>query len=48
MKNLLKCQVMMTIQRNFIRLLDYLIGIDLAKQTDTTIPQKINFTEKLE
>ena len=25
-----------------------LIGIDLSRQTNTTTPQKINFTEKLE
>ena len=32
-------------------LLDYyykLIGIDLSRQTNTSIPQKINFTGKLE
>ena len=38
MKNLLKCQGMMT----------KLIGIDLSRQTNTSIPQQINFVGKLE
>ena len=50
MKNLLKCQGMM------INLLDYsyhqnyykIIGIDLSRQANTSIPQQINFIGKLE
>ena len=38
MKNLLTCQGMMT----------KLIGIDLSRQTNTSIPQQINFVGKLE
>ena len=53
-KNLLKCQEMMTIQQEYF--LDYfyhqkyykLIGIDLSKKTNASIPQQINFVGKLE
>ena len=54
MKNLLKCsRIDGYITGN---LLDYLyhqnycklIGIDLSSQTNTSIPQRISFTEKLE
>ena len=54
MKNLLKCQK----NEDFTtgNLLDYLyhqkyyklIGIDLSRQTNTSIHQQINFTEKLD
>ena len=53
MKNLLKFQEWWLYKRN---LLDYLyhqnyykrIGIDLSRQTNTYIPQQINFVGKLE
>ena len=50
MKNLLKCQEIMIIQQEFIRLSvsSKLIGIDLSRQTNTNIPQQINFIRKLE
>ena len=52
MKNLSKCQEMMTIQQktyysyhqNFYKL----ISIDLSRQVNTNIPQQLNFTGKLE
>ena len=53
MKNLLKIQIWWLYKRN---LSDYLyhqnyhkrIGIDLSRQTNTNIPQQINFVGKLE
>ena len=51
MKNLSKCQEMMTIQQKtylIICTIKYIIGVDLSRQTNTTIPQKIKFIGKLE
>ena len=52
MKNLLKCNNDYT-TRNLLdysfHQIDYkLIGIDLSRETNTTIPQQTNFTGKLE
>ena len=46
MKSFMKCQKMMDYlyHQKFYRL----IGIDLSRQTNTNIPQQINFTGKLE
>ena len=54
MKNLLKCQEMMTIDCTSGNLLDYLyhpqyyklIGIDLSRQKNKSIPQQINWIGK--
>ena len=55
MKNLLKCQEMMTIyNRSFVTrfFVPYkyykLVSIDLSRQTNSSIPQQINFIGKLE
>ena len=53
MKNLFICQKMMTIIRSLLDLSYHqncyeLIGGDLSRQTNTSIPQQINFTGKLE
>ena len=54
MKNLFKCQEIMTIQQEILVDFSYhhnyykRIGIDLSRQTNTNIPQKINFTRKFE
>ena len=53
MKNLSKCQEMMTIQQEIYQIICIiknikLIRIDLSRQINTSIPQKINFVGKLE
>ena len=51
MKNLLKCQEIITIQQEiYLYHQNYykLIGIYLSRQTNTSIPQQINLTEKLQ
>ena len=54
MKSSFKCQEMMATQKEinqiFHSIKNYckLIGIDLSRKTNTNIPQKINFTGKLE
>ena len=53
MKNLLKCQEIMIIQQNFIRLFAsakilYIFWHRFIKTKNTSIPQKINFVGKLE
>ena len=54
MKNLLKCQEMVTVQQANYYIIYYhqdnykLIGIDLLKQVNTSIHQQVNFTGKLE
>ena len=56
MKNLSKCQEIINIQQEFIRLSSILyhqnyyklIGIDLSRQTNISIPQQINSVLKLE
>ena len=51
MKNLLKCQEIITIQQEIYLYHQNhykLIGIYLSRQTNTSIPQQINLTEKLQ
>ena len=51
MKNSLKCQKIMIIQQEiylYHQRYHKLIGIDLSRQTNTSIPQQINFIRKLE
>ena len=53
MKNLSKCQEMMTIQQEIYQIICIiknikLIRIDLSRQISMSIPQKINFVGKLE
>ena len=51
MKNSLKCQKIMIIQQElylYHQRYHKLIGIDLSRQTNTSIAQQINFIRKLE
>ena len=48
MKDLSKCQEMLTIQQqNFFHIIKT-VGIDLSRQTNKSISQKLNFLIKLE
>ena len=52
MKNLSKCQKMMTTQQEIYYIFHiikiFMNSLDLSRQTNTNIPQQINFTGKLE
>ena len=52
MKNLPKCQEIIIIQQEIYQKIYQkyykLIGIDLSKQANTSIPQQINFVRQLE